>query len=461
MKHILLVDDDLTFSTMLGTWLRKKGFTVSTASSVAAAVRAMIQSGEEIHLVLSDLRLPDHDGLYLLQWMKKQGLRQPFIIMTGYAEVQNAVEAMKQGAADYTAKPVQPDLLLQKMTEAMKGAPVPSVEKDSGVAAKKVSSQVSVTMAGDATLELHPGIEGHSPAAKELYRLAALVAPTPMSVLIIGASGTGKEHVAHRIHELSKRADGPFVAMDCGALTKELAASELFGHVKGAFTGAVDHKIGAFEQASGGTLFLDEVGNLGYDVQVQLLRALQERRIRPVGSMEEKTVDIRLVCATNENLPDAIRSGTFREDLYHRMNEFTLHMPLLRERGADILEFARYFLHQANEELGRHLDDFTPEAQEALMHYSWPGNLREMRNVVVRAALVAEDARFISVTHLNLPLDAAKQASPLSIKPTVDEERQRIAEALQQTGGNKSRAAKLLGIDRKTLYNKLKDWMEG
>lgn len=461
MKHILLVDDDLTFSTMLGTWLRKKGFTVSTASSVAAAVRAMIQSGEEIHLVLSDLRLPDHDGLYLLQWMKKQGLRQPFIIMTGYAEVQNAVEAMKQGAADYIAKPVQPDLLLQKMTEAMKGAPVPSVEKDSGVAAKKVSSQVSVTMAGDATLELHPGIEGHSPAAKELYRLAALVAPTPMSVLIIGASGTGKEHVAHRIHELSKRADGPFVAMDCGALTKELAASELFGHVKGAFTGAVDHKIGAFEQASGGTLFLDEVGNLGYDVQVQLLRALQERRIRPVGSTEEKTVDIRLVCATNENLPDAIRSGTFREDLYHRMNEFTLHMPLLRERGADILEFARYFLHQANEELGRHLEDFTPEAQEALMHYSWPGNLREMRNVVVRAALVAEDARFISVTHLNLPLDAVMQARPLSIKPTVDEERQRIAEALQQTGGNKSRAAKLLGIDRKTLYNKLKDWMEG
>ena len=461
MKHILLVDDDLTFSTMLGTWLRKKGFTVSTASSAAAAVKVLIQAGGDIHLVLSDLRLPDHDGLYLLQWMKRQGLRQPFIIMTGYAEVQNAVEAMKQGAADYIAKPVQPDLLLQKMAEAMKRTDEASGEKKPVEAAKKAAVRASGSMVDSATPECHPGIEGHSPAARELYRLAALVAPTPMSVLIIGASGTGKEHVAHRIHELSKRADGPFVAMDCGALTKELAASELFGHVKGAFTGAVDHKTGAFEQASGGTLFLDEVGNLGYDVQVQLLRALQERRIRPVGSTEEKTVDIRLVCATNENLPDAIRRGTFREDLYHRMNEFTLHMPLLRERGEGILEFARYFLRQANAELGRHLEDFTPEAQETLMHYAWPGNLREMRNVVVRAALVAEDARFISVAHLNLPLDAVKQTRQLSIKPSADEERQRIAEALQQTGGNKSRAAKLLGIDRKTLYNKLKDWMEG
>ena len=461
MIHILLVDDDLTFSTMLGTWLRKKGFTVSTASSVAAAVKVLIQAGGGIHQVLSDLRLPDHDGLYLLQWMKRQGLRQPFIIMTGYAEVQNAVEAMKQGAADYIAKPVQPDLLLQKMAEAMKRTDEASGEKKPVEAAKKAAVRASGSMVDSATPECHPGIEGHSPAARELYRLAALVAPTPMSVLIIGASGTGKEHVAHRIHELSKRADGPFVAMDCGALTKELAASELFGHVKGAFTGAVDHKTGAFEQASGGTLFLDEVGNLGYDVQVQLLRALQERRIRPVGSTEEKTVDIRLVCATNENLPDAIRRGTFREDLYHRMNEFTLHMPLLRERGEDILEFARYFLRQANAELGRHLEDFTPEAQETLMHYAWPGNLREVRNVVVRAALVAEDARFISVAHLNLPLDAVKQTRQLSIKPSADEERQRIAEALQQTGGNKSRAAKLLGIDRKTLYNKLKDWMEG
>ena len=188
---------------------------------------------------------------------------------------------------------------------------------------------------------MRPGIEGHSPVARDLYRLASLVAPTPMSVLIIGASGTGKEYVAHRIHEQSPRHAGPFVALDCGALTKELAASELFGHMKGAFTGATENKTGVFEQASGGTLFLDEVGNLSYDVQVQLLRALQERRIRPVGGTEERPIDIRLVCATNENLPEALLRGAFREDLYHRINEFTLHMPLLRERGEDVLEFAR------------------------------------------------------------------------------------------------------------------------
>ena len=278
-----------------------------------------------------------------------------------------------------------------------------------------------------------------------------------MSVLIIGASGTGKEYVAHRIHEQSARCEGPFVAIDCGALTKELAISELFGHTKGAFTGATDNKIGAFEQASGGTLFLDEVGNLSYEVQVQLLRALQDRRKRPVGSTEERPINIRLVCATNENLPEAIQRGTFREDLYHRINEFTLHMPLLRERGNDILEFAHYFLERANTDLGRNITDFTPDAQQALLRYAWPGNLREMRNVVVRAALLAENAAYISSTQLGLPQDTATQPSAaLAIKPTADEELARIHEALQLTGGNKSRAAQMLGIDRKTLYNKLK-----
>ena len=278
-----------------------------------------------------------------------------------------------------------------------------------------------------------------------------------MSVLIIGASGTGKEYVAHRIHEQSTRAMGPFIAMDCGALTKELALSQLFGHTKGAFTGATDNKIGAFEQASGGTLFLDEVGNLSYDVQVQLLRALQERCIRPVGSTEERPINIRLICATNENLPQAIQHGTFREDLYHRINEFTLRMPFLRERGTDILEFARYFLKQANTEIGRNIADFTTDAQQALLHYPWPGNLREMRNVVVRAALLAEDAPYLSAAQLCLPqATTAQPTAGLSMKPTADEELARIHEALQLTGGNKSRAAQLLGIDRKTLYNKLK-----
>lgn len=456
--HILFVDDDLTFTTMLGTWLRKKGYEVTTASSVAAAVKVLQRADNVPQLVLSDLRMPDHDGLHLLQWMHAHAIHLPFIIMTSYAEVQNAVEAMKLGATDYIAKPVQPDLLLRKIDEALKASSarpvVPVTPVPSETSGKKPAR--SAAAPADAP-QPHPGIEGHSPVARDLYRLASLVAPTPMSVLIIGASGTGKEYVAHRIHEQSPRHAGPFVALDCGALTKELAASELFGHMKGAFTGATENKTGVFEQASGGTLFLDEVGNLSYDVQVQLLRALQERRIRPVGGTEERPIDIRLVCATNENLPEAILRGAFREDLYHRINEFTLHMPLLRERGEDVLEFARYFLTQANAELNRHIVDFAPDAQQALMGYAWPGNLREMRNVVVRAALLAEGAAYISAVQILLPQSApASSATPLSIRPTADEELARIHEALQMTGGNKSRAAQLLGIDRKTLYNKLK-----
>lgn len=456
--HILFVDDDLTFTTMLGTWLRKKGYEVTTASSVAAAVKVLQRADNVPQLVLSDLRMPDHDGLHLLQWMHAHAIHLPFIIMTSYAEVQNAVEAMKLGATDYIAKPVQPDLLLQKIDEALKASSARPVVPVTPVPTETSGKKPARSAAAPADApQPHPGIEGHSPVARDLYRLVSLVAPTPMSVLIIGASGTGKEYVAHRIHEQSTRHAGPFVALDCGALTKELAASELFGHMKGAFTGATENKTGVFEQASGGTLFLDEVGNLSYDVQVQLLRALQERRIRPVGGTEERPIDIRLVCATNENLPEAILRGAFREDLYHRINEFTLHMPLLRERGEDVLEFARYFLAQANAELNRHIVDFAPDAQQALMGYAWPGNLREMRNVVVRAALLAEGAAYISAPQILLPQSApASSATPLSIRPTADEELARIHEALQMTGGNKSRAAQLLGIDRKTLYNKLK-----
>lgn len=453
---ILIVEDDLTFSTMLSTWLRKKDFEVNTVSSVSAAVKALTQTDKETpQLVLSDLRLPDHDGLYLLAWMRKQGFAQPFIVMTSYAEVQNAVEAMKLGATDYISKPIQPDLLLQKMKEALRSAslsPLPTTTIQS-----KVENITATTSASSTSATSHPGIEGHSPIAQDLYRLVALVAPTPLSVLINGASGTGKEYVAHRIHELSKRVNGPFVAIDCGALTKELAASELFGHTKGAFTGALNNKVGAFEQAQGGTLFLDEVGNLSYDVQVQLLRALQERRIRPVGSAEERSIDIRLVCATNENMTEAITQGRFREDLFHRINEFTLHMPLLRERGRDIIEFAHYFLQQANHELGRHITHLSPDAEQALLQYAWPGNLREMRNIITRAALLTEEGNTLTSTQLLLPNPPSSIAIPnsLSLKVSQSDELSRIQDALQITGGNKSRAAKLLGIDRKTLYNKL------
>lgn len=449
MPHLLIVDDDLTLAIMLKTWLSKQGFTVETASSVKAAGKKLLEDGP-FDLVLSDLRLPDEDGLFLLQWMKQKQISTPVIIMTSYAEVQNAVEAMKQGAADYIAKPVHHEILLQKIQEVIRkprpSSPAPAPQPQGG--------RTTPPPAGTTTIDHKKYLEGKSEAARQLYNYVALVAPTPMSVLITGASGTGKEYVARRIHSLSKRADKPFVAIDCGAMLKDLAASEFFGHVKGAFTGAVTDKTGAFVEANGGTLFLDEVGNLSYDVQVQLLRALQERRIRPVGSTQEIEVDIRLVCATNENLPLAIERGEFREDLYHRINEFTLRMPALHERGRDILLFADFFLQQANEELERHIMGFEPKAVEAMMNYNWPGNLREMKNLVRRATLLAQDD-IIRLADLGPSLQTPAATTGLQLH-NEDTEKQRILQALEATGGNKSKAAQLLGVDRKTLYNKLK-----
>lgn len=449
MPHLLIVDDDLTLAIMLRTWLSKQGFEVETASSVKAAGKKLLEDGP-FDLVLSDLRLPDEDGLFLLQWMKQKQVSTPVIIMTSYAEVQNAVEAMKQGAADYIAKPVHHEILLQKIQEVIRtprpSSPAPAPQPQGG--------RTTPPPAGTTTIDHKKYLEGKSEAARQLYNYVALVAPTPMSVLITGASGTGKEYVARRIHSLSKRADKPFVAIDCGAMLKDLAASEFFGHVKGAFTGAVTDKTGAFVEANGGTLFLDEVGNLSYDVQVQLLRALQERRIRPVGSTQEIEVDIRLVCATNENLPLAIERGEFREDLYHRINEFTLRMPTLHERGRDILLFADFFLQQANEELERHIMGFEPKAVEAMMNYNWPGNLREMKNLVRRATLLAQDD-IIRLADLGPSLQTPAATTGLQLH-NEDSEKQRILQALEATGGNKSKAAQLLGVDRKTLYNKLK-----
>lgn len=449
MPHLLIVDDDLTLAIMLRTWLSKQGFEVETASSVKTAGKKLLEDGP-FDLVLSDLRLPDEDGLFLLQWMKQKQVSTPVIIMTSYAEVQNAVEAMKQGAADYIAKPVHHEILLQKIQEVIRtprpSSPAPAPQPQGG--------RTTPPPAGTTTIDHKKYLEGKSEAARQLYNYVALVAPTPMSVLITGASGTGKEYVARRIHSLSKRADKPFVAIDCGAMLKDLAASEFFGHVKGAFTGAVTDKTGAFVEANGGTLFLDEVGNLSYDVQVQLLRALQERRIRPVGSTQEIEVDIRLVCATNENLPLAIERGEFREDLYHRINEFTLRMPALHERGRDILLFADFFLQQANEELERHIMGFEPKAVEAMMNYNWPGNLREMKNLVRRATLLAQDD-IIRLADLGPSLQTPAATTGLQLH-NEDSEKQRILQALEATGGNKSKAAQLLGVDRKTLYNKLK-----
>lgn len=455
MQHILIVEDDIAFGTMLQTWLRRKGFEVEKATSVGAAVKLLTETfGKEVDLVLSDLRLPDHDGLRLLAWMHEHDINAPFIVMTNYAEVQNAVLAMKSGAADYIAKPVQPDILLQKIKDAMEqNAQQASSTIQNSTTQNAPTAHNSKFKTQSAKLTAPRHIEGKSEASRQLYSYVELVAPTPMSVLILGASGTGKEYVAHRIHDLSARADKPFFALDCGAIPRDVAASEFFGHKKGAFTGADTDKRGAFEMANGGTLFLDEVGNLSYEVQVQLLRALQERRIRPVGGTQEIPIDIRLVCATNENLEEAVGEGRFREDLYHRINEFTIYMPKLSERGSDLFLFADLFIRHANEELNRTVEGFDSAAAELLASHSWPGNLRELNNVVKRAVLLTRGNK-ITTAELTQAMGQIRTDNVLQLHDE-DTERQRIITALQQTNGNKAKAARLLGIDRKTIYNKI------
>lgn len=456
MAKILIIEDDLAFGTMIQTWLRKKGFEVEKATSVGAALR-LLQEDSQRDLILSDLRLPDHDGLTTLRWLHKQGLHIPFIVMTSYAEVQNAVLAMKSGANDYVAKPFHPDILLEKINEAIKqsASSTPALANSPATPTQQETSQQTTTLPDEA--EAPKYIEGKSEASQQLYRYVSLVAPTPMSVLILGASGTGKEYVAHRIHELSSRAEKPFFAIDCGAIPRDVAASEFFGHVKGAFTGAEQDKKGAFEVANGGTLFLDEMGNLSYDVQVQLLRALQERKIRPVGGTKEIDIDIRLVCATNENLAQRVAEGQFREDLFHRINEFTIYMPELKDRGTDLFLFANLFVKHANKELGRHVLGFDDKASEMIASYSWPGNLRELNNVMKRATLLTK-GNYIGRTELQQSMSHLQQPTETLTLRDEQTELQRIEAALKTANGNKSKAAQLLGVDRKTLYNKIKKY---
>ena len=447
MEKILIVEDDIAFGTMIQTWLKKKGFEVEKATSVKAAIQIYEKTESGFALVLSDIRLPDQDGIFLLPRLRKHGMMVPFIVMTSYAEIQNVVLAMKSGATDYVAKPFHPDILLDKIKEAIKA---PKKTQNSSVSADK-NAKIAAP-AGDVPKYL----EGESEASRKLYSFVSLVAPTPMSVLILGASGTGKEYVARRIHELSQRAGKPFFALDCGAIPKDVAASEFFGHVKGAFTGADQDKKGAFEMANGGTLFLDEMGNLNYEVQVQLLRALQERKIRPVGSTKEIDIDIRLVCATNENLAQRVAEGNFREDLYHRVNEFTIYMPELKDRGADIFLFADLFIKHANKELNRNVEGLDSKAKERIAAYNWPGNLRELNNVMKRATLLAT-GRYIGVTELEQSMAHIQPQAPTTLHDE-ETELQRIEAALKAAGGNKSKAAQLLAVDRKTLYNKMKKY---
>lgn len=436
--RILVVDDDTAFCIMLKTFLQKKGFEVENAFTAADAQQELSQNHFDI--VITDIRLPDSDGLAILQFVKENSANTQVILMTGYTDIKTAVNAMKSGAYDYVGKPINPDEILHTINQALK--------RQENKEKKSIESFDTAK-----TARVQPFVKGVSTDAKQLQEHIKLVAPTNMSVLIIGDSGTGKEHIAHSIHAQSKRSDKPYVAVDCGAIPKELATSEFFGHIKGSFTGAIGDKTGHFEAANGGTLFLDEVGNLSYEVQVQLLRALQERKIKPVGSSNEIQVDIRVVAATNEDLAEAVKRGDFREDLYHRLNEFNIRVPRLADRKQDVMVFANHFLAVANNELEKDVEGFSDEVITLFKSYDWPGNLREMKNIIKRSVLLAK-GEILTIDVLPQEM-SAPQNQPLFSYGKSNEE-QAIKDALEKADYNKSKAAKLLDIDRKTLYNKLK-----
>lgn len=459
MTEVLIVDDDIAFCKMLETFLGKKGFSVQIAFSAESALKKTAESSFD--LVLTDVRLPERDGTEILKEIKTKTPNVQVILMTGYAEVNLAVDAIKMGAFDYISKPINPERMMQIIENALaenqkqkeKTATKESHKTNMPTPIKKIKNKSNKTLGSPEF------ISGISEASKKLDSYIKLVSPTNMSILIIGESGTGKEYIAKRIHDRSKRSDKPFVAVDCGAIPKELASSEFFGHLKGSFTGAINDKTGHFEAANGGTLFLDEIGNLNYELQVQLLRALQERKIKPVGSNKETAVDIRVVAATNEDLEKGVEKGEFREDLFHRLNEFSIDVPPLRERKEDLIIFANHFLERANEELEKDIIDFDDEVFDIFRQYSWPGNLRELQNYIKRAVLFTEGDM---ITKKVLPKKLTE--TKVSVEEEGeglfknDNEKQMILDTLKETGGNKSKAARKLKIDRKTLYNKLKTY---
>ncbi|MCM0665809.1 sigma-54-dependent transcriptional regulator [Flavobacterium tyrosinilyticum] len=448
MPKILLIEDDIAFCKLLEKFLIKKAYEVTTTFSATEAREAV--KNESFDLILTDLRLPDSDGIGLMSEFKNSHPHIPVILMTGYSDVNTAVKAIKNGAADYISKPFNPDEVLLVITNALQ-APKEEEEQAPVKEKKTVKKQAS---SGD-----NEFVKGISVASKKLLDHIQLVSPTDMSVLIIGESGTGKEIIAKSIHQQSRRKDNNFIAVDCGAIPKELAASEFFGHLKGSFTGAINDKKGYFEAANGGTLFLDEIGNLSYENQIQLLRALQERKIKPVGSNKEINVDIRIITATNEDLREAVKNGDFREDLYHRINEFSIQSPSLKDRGEDLMVFADYFLEKANQQLHKDVIGFSPEVVSIFQNYSWPGNLRELQNCVKRATLLTRgdfiESDVLPAEFFQIQNQPAATAEVFSLS---ENEKETIISALSKTQNNKSEAAKLLKITRKTLYNKLKQY---
>ncbi|RRB00783.1 sigma-54-dependent transcriptional regulator [Larkinella rosea] len=477
MERILIVDDNTDICLLLERFLSKQGY--KTASVQRGDDALALLRKDSFELVICDFKLPDVDGLEMLRRIKILDPSTAVIIITGYSDVRMAVQTVKHGAYDYVTKPLYPDEILYTIKSALERrsqrtdarpmavSPVGTDAED----APDLSPAKPVVRVAKSAMIVNGGkrfIFGKSRAAEILQKHIDLIAPTNMSVIITGETGTGKEFVANAIHQKSKRVGKPFVAIDCGALSKELAGSELFGHTKGAFTGATSDKMGSFEYANGGTLFLDEIGNLSYENQIKLLRVLQERKIRRIGSNTDILVDVRILVATNEDLREAVRQGRFREDIFHRLDEFRIDLVPLRERKVDILLFAEHFLELANEQLEKNVQGFDDEVKEKLKEYYWHGNLREIQNVVKRAVLLSQTDL---ITLECLPYEiispsyqmedsgaAVSPTTPANNLKSVSEnaERAAIIKVLEKTGYNKTKAAEVLNIDRKTLYNKLK-----
>lgn len=423
MGRIIVVEDNIIYSDFVCRLLESKGFRSASASTCNGA-RKLFAGMQEDDIVLSDLRLPDGDGIALLEELRTQGRNNPYIVMTDYDEVPTAVRSMKLGAEDYLPKRLIEDSLFPLLKSLQK------------------------------KMERHetPIYERQSTVFREIDRKIRLVAPTNMSVLILGESGTGKEHIAEKIHKASKRANRPFVSVDCGMLSKELAASALFGHEKGAFTGAEGKRRGYWEEAAGGTLFLDEAGNLPVEVQQMMLRAIQSKRYRTVGGDKDRTADVRIIAATNEDLQAAIAEKRFRQDLYQRLKEYTIAIPPLRKCREDIMPLATFFLNLANKEFDRQVKGFDAEARKLMLTHTWTGNVRELKGIV-RSAVLFTDGDTVTPE----ALDFDEITSTTDASPALDDmERKQIIRVLEQAKGNRKLAAELLGIGRTTLYNKMK-----
>ena len=505
MQTILIIDDDRDICLLLKRFLTRHNYDVIEAYSGKKALELLEET--EPSLVMCDFRLEDMEGNTLLGKIKEKYLHLPVIIMTGYSDIKIAVEVMKMGAFDYITKPLFPDEILVTIKKALEAPAegrdtvrqertIPQGSSSNTVSKPKNDAPVilerdkpNVTVSGDY-------IFGDSTVFKQLIQQIDLVAPTNYTVIIHGESGSGKEAIAQEIHKRSKRKSKPFVAIDCGALSKELAGSELFGHEKGSFTGALNQKIGSLEMANAGTIFLDEIANLSYDIQVSLLRVVQERKMRRVGGLKDIELDVRIIIASNERLWDAVRKGKFREDLYHRFNEFSIDIPPLRQRPDDILLFANHFLQLTNQELGKNVRRLSHEVETIFRNYVWYGNLRELRNVIKRATLLSDGEEIeasalpFEISNFNklqfekgpqiesvtnsynsapsIPAPSSmeddepqRSLSETTLKgASIDAEYEMILKALKKVNFNKSKAAKLLNIDRKTLYNKMKQYQE-